>query len=92
MAAFTYTPDSTFYHFPTYSVVTSVSITAPTLPLPLLKKKDITLDSAVIVKSTLQPVEVVVEMLKTVRSAGELAVRLARECIFGEDVLANYTV
>ena len=71
------------------------SLTAPTLPLPLQKNKGITLESAAIDKSTLQPVAVVVEKykkLKTVGSAGTLAVKLARECFFGEDVLAKCTV
>lgn len=64
------------------------SLTAPTLPLPLQKNKGITLESAAIDKSTLQPVAVVVEK----GSAGTLAVKLARECFFGEDVLAKCTV
>ena len=69
-------------------------VTAPTLPLPL-KRKAVVLESAAINKSTLQPVESVMEKyrkLKTVGSAGTLAVKLAKESFFGEEVLARCTV
>ena len=69
-------------------------VTAPTLPLPL-KRKAVVLESAAINKSTLQPVESVMEKyrkLKTVGSAGTLAVKLAKESFFGEEVLVRCTV
>ena len=62
-------------------------LTAPTLQLPIQKKKSITLESASIDKLTLQSLEAVVERfkkLKTVGNAGALAVNLAKESIFGE--------
>ena len=58
-------------------------------------KKAITLESASIDKSTLQPLEAMVERykkLKTVGNAGALAVKLAKESIFGEEVLTKCTV
>ena len=57
-------------------------------------KKAITLESASIDKSTFQPLEAVVERykkLKTVGNAGAMAVKLAKESIFGE-VLTKCTV
>ena len=51
------------------------------LPLPIQKKKGITLESTSIDTSTLQPLEAVVERykkLKTVRNAGALTVKLAK--------------
>jgi hypothetical protein len=66
------------------------------LPFPQQqKKKGVALESAAIDKSKLQTVEAVVEKyrkLKTVGSAGALAVKLAKESFFGEGVLTRCTV
>ena len=69
-------------------------LTASTLPLPI-QNKGITLKSASIDKSTLQSLAAVEERckkVKTVWKAGALAVKLAKESIFGEEVQTKCTV
>ena len=68
---------------------------APILALPLNKMKGPALKSAAINKANLLSVETIVEKyksLKTVGTAGSLAVKLARESFFGQEVLARCTV
>ena len=70
-------------------------MTAPILPLQLNKMKGPALESAAINKANLLPVETVVEKYKspkTVGTAGTLAVKIARESYFGQEVLAHCTV
>ena len=65
---------------------------APMLPLPINKMKGPTMESASIDKANLLAVETVIEKyksLKSVGSAGALAVKLARESCFGQEVLAH---
>ena len=71
------------------------TMAAPILPLPINKMKGPTMESASIDKANLLAVETVIEKyksLKNVGSAGALAVKLARESFFGQDVLAHCTV
>ena len=69
-------------------------VAAPAIPLPP-KSKGTALESSIIDKAKLSPVETVVEKYKkliTVGNAGALAVKLAKESYFGEEVLAKCTV
>ena len=61
----------------------------------LQKKQSTTVDSSIINKANLLPVNAVIAKypkLKTVGKAGPLAVKLARESFFGDDVLVKCTV